>query len=129
MGFLKLFFPKKTFLKCPFLILHIKILLQTNFYMVSKFAEHLQHFHDINRLLKQIWPLRIFLNWYFHQKNSQCTHSLWFKTVPNFLEQCQYFAVFQHLDWEFDQGADFKKLVSFIIAGILIRLWLHILLS
>ena len=54
MVFLKSFFSKKSFLKCPFLILNIKTLLQTNFYMVSKFAEHLQHFSDIDRLLKQI---------------------------------------------------------------------------
>ena len=51
---LKSFFPKKSFLKCPFLILNIKILLQTNFYMVSKFAEHLQHFSGIDGFLKQI---------------------------------------------------------------------------
>ena len=54
MVFLKSFFPKKKFLKCPFLILNIKALLQTNFYILSKFAEHLQHFSDIDRLLKQI---------------------------------------------------------------------------
>ena len=54
MVFLKSFFPEKSFLKCPFLILNIKILLQTNFYMVSKFAEHLQHFSDIDKFLKQI---------------------------------------------------------------------------
>ena len=82
-GFLKLFFPKKTFLKCPFIILHIKILLQTNFYMVSKFAEHLQHFHNIDRLLKQIWPLRIFLICCFHIKNSRMY------TIPCDLRQCQ----------------------------------------
>ena len=40
--------------------------------------------------------------------------------VPNVVEQNQYFAIFQHLDWEFDQGEDFKKLVSFITAGILL---------
>ena len=33
MGFLRSFFPKKSFLKCSFLIFHIKTLLQTNFYM------------------------------------------------------------------------------------------------
>ena len=40
--------------------------------------------------------------------------------MSNFVEQHQHFWVFQQLDWEFDQDADFKKLVSFIIAGILI---------
>ena len=54
MVFSKSFFPEKSFLKCPFLILNIKTLLQTNFYMLSKFAEYLQHFSDIDRLLKQI---------------------------------------------------------------------------
>ena len=54
MVFLKSFLPEKSFLKCPFLILNIKTLLQTNFYMLSKFAEYLQHFSDIDRLLKQI---------------------------------------------------------------------------
>ena len=52
MVFLKSFFPEKSFLKCPFLILNIKTLLQTNFYIVSKFAEHLQHFSDIGFLNK-----------------------------------------------------------------------------
>ena len=46
--------PQKSFLKCPFLILHAKTLLQTNFYVESKFVEYLQHFSDIDRLLKQI---------------------------------------------------------------------------
>ena len=53
MGFLKSFFPEKSFLNFPFLILHIKSLLQTNFYVISKFAEHLQHFSDIDRFFKQ----------------------------------------------------------------------------
>ena len=42
---------------------------------------------------------------------------MWFKTVSNFVEQHQYFGIFQQLDWEFDQDADFKKLVSFITDG------------
>ena len=54
MVLLKSFFLEKSFLKCPFLILIIKALLQTNFYIVSKFAEHLQHFSDIDRRVKQI---------------------------------------------------------------------------
>ena len=37
--------------------------------------------------------------------------------VSNFVEQHQYFRIFQQLDWEFDQDADFKKLVSFITDG------------
>ena len=69
MVFLRSFFLEKSFLKCSFLILNIKTLLQANFYIVSKFAEHLHHFSDIDRLLKQIWPIRIFLNWCFHHKN------------------------------------------------------------
>ena len=69
-GFLKSFSPQKSFLKCLFFILHITTLLQTNFYVVPKFTEHLQHFSDINGFLKQIWPVRIFLNWCFHHKNS-----------------------------------------------------------
>ena len=47
MVFLKLFFPEKSFLNCSSLILHVKILPQTNFYIVSQFSEHLQHFSDI----------------------------------------------------------------------------------
>ena len=54
---------------------------------------------------------------------------MWFKTVSNFVEQHQYFGIFQQLDWEFDQDADFKKLVSFITAGILIGWWLQTLVS
>ena len=41
-----------------------------------------------------------------------------FKTVSSFDEQ--YILIFQQPDWKFDQDADFKKLVSFITAGILI---------
>ena len=69
-GFLKVIFPPKKFLKVPISHLNIKTFLQTNFYKVSKFAEHLQHFSDIDGFLKQIWPVRIFLNWCFHHKNS-----------------------------------------------------------
>ena len=54
---------------------------------------------------------------------------MWFKTVSDFVEQHQYFGIFQQLDWDFDQDADFKKLVSFITAGILIRWWLQTLVS
>ena len=43
-----------------------------------------------------------------------------FKTVSNFAEQHQHFTIFQQSDWEFDQDVDFKKLVSFMTAGILI---------
>ena len=128
-GFLKVTFPpKKSFLKYPFLVLHIKTLLQTNFCMVSKFAQHLHYFSDIDRLLKQIWPVWIFLNWCFHHKNSLITHSMWFK-MSNFAEQHKYFSIFQQPDWvqqldcEFDQDADFKKLVSYITAGVLIWWW------
>ena len=46
--------------------------------------------------------------------------------MPNFVEH-QYFG-FQQLDWELDQDADFKKLVSFI-TGILIRWWFQTLVS
>ena len=66
----KTFFSKKSFLKCRFFILEINTLLQTNFYVVSKFAKHLQHFSDTDRPLKQIWSVWIFLNWYFNQDNS-----------------------------------------------------------
>ena len=45
---------------------------------------------------------------------------MWFKMVSNFAEQHQYFAIFQQPDWEFDQDADFKKLVSYITADVLI---------
>ena len=38
--------------------------------------------------------------------------------MSNFVEQHQHFWVFQQLDWEFDQDADFKKLDT--TAGILI---------
>ena len=44
-----------------------------------------------------------------------------FKKVSNNAEQHQYFAIFQQPDLEVDQDADFKKLVSFITAGNLIR--------
>ena len=58
MGFLKSFYPQKSLFKKPFLILCIKALFQTNFYVVSKFAkqfaEHLQYFSDIGKFLKQI---------------------------------------------------------------------------
>ena len=36
-------------------------------------------------------------------------------------EQHQYFAIFQLPDWEYDQDADFKKLVSYIAVSILIQ--------
>ena len=66
----KTFLSKKSFLKCRFFILEINTLLQTNFYVVSKFAKHLQHCSDTDRPLKQIWSIWIFLNWYFNQDNS-----------------------------------------------------------
>ena len=44
-----------------------------------------------------------------------------FKMVSNIAEQHQYFTIFQEPDREFDQDADFKKLVSYITACILIR--------
>ena len=102
--------------------------------MVSKFDQHLHHFSDIDRLLKQIWPVWIFLNWCFHHKNSLITHSMWFK-MSNLAEQHKYFSIFQQPDWvqqldcEFDQDADFKKLVSYIIAGVLIWWWVQTLVS
>ena len=45
---------------------------------------------------------------------------MWFKMVSNIIKQRQYFVIFQQTDSEFDQDADFKKLVSFITAGTLI---------
>ena len=44
-----------------------------------------------------------------------------FKMVSNIAEQHHYFTIFQQPDREFDQDADFKKLVSFMTARILIR--------
>ena len=53
--------------------------------------------------------------------------------VSNFAEQHQYFAIFQQPYWEFDQDADFKKLVSYITTGILcddgLKLWCHKMLN
>ena len=62
MGFIKSFPPpKKKFFKMPISHFTHKNLAQANFHVVSKFAEHLQHFNDIDRLLKQIRPFKIFL--------------------------------------------------------------------
>ena len=47
MGFIKSFPPKKKFFKMPVPHFTHKNLAQANFYVVSKFAEHLQHFNDI----------------------------------------------------------------------------------
>ena len=33
-----------------------------------------------------------------------------FKTMSNFADKNQYFAIFQQPGWEFDQDADFKKI-------------------
>ena len=62
-GSLKVIFPQEMFLKIPIPHLRHKALPQTNFYVLSKFAEHLQHYSDIERLLKQIWSTGILLNW------------------------------------------------------------------
>ena len=69
-GFLKVILLQKKFLKMPISHFPHKTLLLTNFYVVSKFAEHLQHFNDIGRLLKQIWLIRIFLTWLFNHEKS-----------------------------------------------------------
>ena len=47
--------------------------------------------------------------------------------VSNIAEQHQYFVTFQQPYWEFDQDADFKKLVSYISTGIIIQWWAQIL--
>ena len=83
MDFLKSFFPPKSFLKYPFLILHIKTVLQANFYMVSKFTEHLQHFSDVDRLFKQIKSDLTYLKLSF---SSQQQSTL---LIPCDLRRCQ----------------------------------------
>ena len=83
MDFLKSFFPQKSFLKYPFLILHIKTVLQANFYMVSKFTEHLQHFSDVDRLFKQIKSDLTYLKLSF---SSQQQSTL---LIPCDLRRCQ----------------------------------------
>ena len=83
MDFLKSFFPKKSFLKYPFLILHIKTVLQANFYMVSKFTEHLQDFSDVDRLFKQIKSDLTYLKLSF---SSQQQSTL---LIPCDLRRCQ----------------------------------------
>ena len=83
MDFLKSFFPQKSFLKYPFLILNIKTVLQANFYMVSKFTEHLQHFSDVDRLFKQIKSDLTYLKLSF---SSQQQSTL---LIPCDLRRCQ----------------------------------------
>ena len=48
------FFPEKKFLKMPIPHFKHKKSCSRPIYMVSKFAEHLQHFSDIDKFLKQI---------------------------------------------------------------------------
>ena len=97
--------------------------------MVPKFAERLQHFSNTDKLLKQILRVRIFLNWFFRDKNSFNVLVLCDLRLSNFVEQHQYFVIFQQFDWEFEQDAAFKKLVSFITAGIQIQRWIKTLVS
>ena len=47
--------------------------------------------------------------------------------MSNIAEQHQYFVTFQQPYWEFDQDADFKKLISYISTGIIIQWWAQIL--
>ena len=70
MGFLMSFFPENTFPKIPIPHFTHKTLPQTNIDVVAKLAEHLQHFSDMDRVHKQIWLIRIFLNWWFNQDSS-----------------------------------------------------------